>query len=121
MRLHFLTLPAEERRLYIEQAAVRRNLSPVLREKDSGNQLDDGRAVGVADHQVPRFMMSRGLIGDQLDSLRLNGEFSQDTTDALHELLGSWNGAQAAGGAVDLVTDSRLQRPVHEAFEAAYR
>ncbi len=34
MRLNFLTLPAEERRLYVEQAAVRRNLSPVLLEKD---------------------------------------------------------------------------------------
>jgi len=34
MRLHFLTLPADERRLYIEQAAVRRNVSPVLLEKD---------------------------------------------------------------------------------------
>ncbi len=34
MRLNFLTLPAEERRLYIEQAAVRRNVSPVLLEKD---------------------------------------------------------------------------------------
>jgi SAM-dependent methyltransferase len=28
MRLYFLTLPAEERRLYIEQAATRRNVSP---------------------------------------------------------------------------------------------
>src|SRR5581483_4972479 len=34
MRLHFLTLPAEERRLYIDQAAIRRNVSPVLLEKD---------------------------------------------------------------------------------------
>ena len=34
MRLEFLQLPAEERGLYIEQAAVRRNLSPVLIEKD---------------------------------------------------------------------------------------
>ncbi len=34
MRLHFLTLPAEERRLYIEQAAIRRTVSPVLLEKD---------------------------------------------------------------------------------------
>jgi hypothetical protein len=34
MRLSFLTLRAEERRLYIEQAAVRRNVSPVLLEKD---------------------------------------------------------------------------------------
>ena len=34
MRLNFLNLPAEERRLYIEQAAVRRNASPVLLEKD---------------------------------------------------------------------------------------
>jgi hypothetical protein len=34
MRLGFLDLPADERRLYIEQAAVRRNASPVLLEKD---------------------------------------------------------------------------------------
>jgi hypothetical protein len=34
MRLTFLALPADERRLYIEQAAVRRNASPVLLEKD---------------------------------------------------------------------------------------
>jgi hypothetical protein len=34
MRLHFLTFPADERRVYIEQAATRRNVSPVLLEKD---------------------------------------------------------------------------------------
>ena len=34
MRLAFLDLPADERRLYIEQAAARRNLSPVVLEKD---------------------------------------------------------------------------------------
>jgi hypothetical protein len=34
MRLGFLELPADERRLYIEQAAVRRSLSPVILEKD---------------------------------------------------------------------------------------
>ena len=34
MRLEFLRLPLDERRLYIEQAAVRRNVSPVLIEKD---------------------------------------------------------------------------------------
>lgn len=34
MRLAFLELPADERRLYIEQAAARRNLSPVILEKD---------------------------------------------------------------------------------------
>jgi hypothetical protein len=34
MRLGFLALPADERRLYFEQAATRRNLSPVLLEKD---------------------------------------------------------------------------------------
>ena len=34
MRLGFLGLPAEERRLYIEQAAIRRNVSPVILEKD---------------------------------------------------------------------------------------
>ena len=34
MRLDFLALPSDERRLDIEQAAVRRNLSPVILEKD---------------------------------------------------------------------------------------
>jgi hypothetical protein len=34
MRLGFLELPADERRLYLEQAAIRRNVSPVLLEKD---------------------------------------------------------------------------------------
>ena len=34
MKLAFLDLPADERRLYIEQAAVRRNISPVVMEKD---------------------------------------------------------------------------------------
>lgn len=34
MRLKFLALPEDERRLYIEQAAVRRGLSPVILEKD---------------------------------------------------------------------------------------
>src|SRR5262245_36716107 len=34
MKLGFLELPPDERRLYIEQAAVRRNLSPVILEKD---------------------------------------------------------------------------------------
>ena len=34
MNLSFLTLPADERRLYIEQAAARRNLLPVIMEKD---------------------------------------------------------------------------------------
>ncbi|HEV3439753.1 MAG TPA: nucleotidyl transferase AbiEii/AbiGii toxin family protein [Gemmata sp.] len=34
MKLGFLELPAEERRLYIEQAAIRRNVSPVILEKD---------------------------------------------------------------------------------------
>jgi len=34
MKLDFLTLPENERRLYIEQAAIRRNLSPVIPEKD---------------------------------------------------------------------------------------
>ncbi|HLJ95331.1 MAG TPA: nucleotidyl transferase AbiEii/AbiGii toxin family protein [Gemmataceae bacterium] len=34
MRLGFLDLPADERRLYIEQAATRRNVSSVLLEKD---------------------------------------------------------------------------------------
>lgn len=34
MKLGFLALPPEERRLYIEQAATRRSLSPVILEKD---------------------------------------------------------------------------------------
>lgn len=34
MKLAFLELSADERRLYIEQAAARRNLSPVILEKD---------------------------------------------------------------------------------------
>jgi predicted nucleotidyltransferase component of viral defense system len=34
MKLAFLQLPADERRLYIEQAATRRNVSPVVMEKD---------------------------------------------------------------------------------------
>jgi hypothetical protein len=34
MKLDFLTLPEDERRLYIEQAAARRSLSPVVLEKD---------------------------------------------------------------------------------------
>jgi hypothetical protein len=34
MKLGFLTLPEDERRLYFEQAAVRRSLSPVVLEKD---------------------------------------------------------------------------------------
>lgn len=34
MKLSFLALPEDERRLYIEQAAVRRNVSPVILEKD---------------------------------------------------------------------------------------
>ena len=34
MRLRFLELPADDRRVYIEQAAIQRNVSPVLLEKD---------------------------------------------------------------------------------------
>ncbi len=34
MKLNFLDLPADERRLYLEQAALQRNLSAVLLEKD---------------------------------------------------------------------------------------
>jgi hypothetical protein len=34
MRLHFLELPSEERRLYIGQAAAQRNVPPVMLEKD---------------------------------------------------------------------------------------
>jgi hypothetical protein len=34
MKLSFLSLPEDERRLYIEQAALRRSLSPVILEKD---------------------------------------------------------------------------------------
>jgi hypothetical protein len=34
VKLDFLKLPADERRLYIEQAAIQRNISPVIMEKD---------------------------------------------------------------------------------------
>ena len=34
MKLEFLELSSEERRLYIEQAAIKRNVSPVIMEKD---------------------------------------------------------------------------------------
>jgi len=34
MKLEFLELPDVERRLYIEQAAIRRGFSPVIMEKD---------------------------------------------------------------------------------------
>lgn len=34
MKLDFLKLSPNERRLYIEQAAIQRNLSPVIMEKD---------------------------------------------------------------------------------------
>ena len=34
MKLEFLSLPHDERRLYIEQTAIRRSLSPVIMEKD---------------------------------------------------------------------------------------
>jgi hypothetical protein len=34
MQLEFLTLPDTERRLYFEQIAIQRNLSPVILEKD---------------------------------------------------------------------------------------
>ena len=34
MKLEFLALPPDERKLYIEQAALRRNISPVVLEKD---------------------------------------------------------------------------------------
>ncbi len=34
MKLEFLELPSYERRLYIEQAAIQRNVSPVIMEKD---------------------------------------------------------------------------------------
>jgi hypothetical protein len=34
MRLSFLALPPDERHVYIDQAAIRRNISPVLLEKD---------------------------------------------------------------------------------------
>ena len=34
MKLGFLALPADERRIYIEQAAAQRNISPVILEKD---------------------------------------------------------------------------------------
>lgn len=34
MKLNFLKLPSEDRKLYIEEAAGRRGLSPVILEKD---------------------------------------------------------------------------------------
>jgi len=34
VKLDFLKLPSDERRLYIEQAAIQRNMSPVIMEKD---------------------------------------------------------------------------------------
>ena len=34
VKLDFLKLPSDERRLYIEQAAIQRNVSPVIMEKD---------------------------------------------------------------------------------------
>lgn len=34
MKLEFLACPMEERRLFLEQAAIRRGLSPVILEKD---------------------------------------------------------------------------------------
>jgi hypothetical protein len=58
MRLSFLTLPPEERRLYIEQAAIRRNLSPVVLEKDFwvcwllGLLFRAGKSVSLHDFRV---------------------------------------------------------------------
>jgi hypothetical protein len=34
VKLDFLKLASDERRLYIEQAAIQRNISPVIMEKD---------------------------------------------------------------------------------------
>ena len=34
MKLGFLSLPQDERRLYIEQAAIQRDISPIVLEKD---------------------------------------------------------------------------------------
>ena len=34
MKLAFLKLPPDERRVYVQQAAIRRNVSPVVMEKD---------------------------------------------------------------------------------------
>ena len=34
MKLRFLDLPADERRLHIEQAAIQRDVSPLVLEKD---------------------------------------------------------------------------------------
>lgn len=34
MNLDFLKLPTDEQRLYIEQAAIQRNIPPVIMEKD---------------------------------------------------------------------------------------
>lgn len=48
MKLDFLMLSEKERRLYIEQAAVRRNLSPVVLEavRQVGIRLTDRSAAG---------------------------------------------------------------------------
>jgi hypothetical protein len=45
MKLDFLRLPSDERRLYIEQAALRRNVTPVLLEMDFWNP---GRVYGCS-------------------------------------------------------------------------
>ena len=58
MRLGFLELAAEDRRLYIDQAAIRRDVSPVVLEKDFwvcwllgilfGSEFADGRCSRAA-------------------------------------------------------------------------
>jgi hypothetical protein len=55
MELSFLSLPEKERRLYIEQAALRRNVSPLILEKDftnmsSATESSNGRLGFSAAH-----------------------------------------------------------------------
>jgi hypothetical protein len=47
MKLEFLACPMEERRLFLEQAAIRRGLSPVILEKDFLGLLAAGTALRV--------------------------------------------------------------------------
>jgi hypothetical protein len=48
MKLIFLDLPIDERRLYFQQAAIQRNVSPVVMEKDFSHRPSSPAAAGVA-------------------------------------------------------------------------
>ena len=70
MKLAFLDLPADERRLYIEQAAVRRNISPVVLEKDSSNRpvaTRSGRGLPKSTRRISRLAMRSRGPGDRTD------------------------------------------------------